>query len=152
MISFGCQVTWTQIIHVKGLRNITINILLRHFVMVPVAKVRWKVIWNFITAGSIYTLTPFTPVPGHEGVVGAIPDINYKNEKHSLYSHRLRPLVTYMQDNKWHMSTMRHILMHMWNAVFRQRVWSREERQGLGYFGSFEGNRTLCGQRTLRAI
>jgi hypothetical protein len=33
-----------------------------------------------------------------EGMVGAIPDINYKNGKYRLCRQRRRPLVTYMQD------------------------------------------------------
>jgi len=48
--------------------------------------------WQYIHIDAIHTGT------GVEGVVGAIPNINYKNEKPSLYSHRLRPLVTYVQD------------------------------------------------------
>jgi hypothetical protein len=48
--------------------------------------------WQYIHIDAIHAGT------GGEGVVGAIPNINYKNEKYSMYSHSLRPLVTYMQD------------------------------------------------------
>jgi hypothetical protein len=144
MMSSVVRLREHKIIHWKELRNTTAKILFRHFVMVPITKVRWKTIWNSIT-DDMDTLMPFTPVPEGEGMVRA-----YQWERHIL-----KPLAErHGRGTAWYVwiRLMRYIVMHMWNAFFRQCFGDGRGGASDILCNSFKGKPNPLGRTNRRAI